>query len=148
MNVDPNIWGSKYWFVLHTISLTYPDNPTDTAKRKYYDFIQNLPLFLPHADIGKQFASILDRYPVKPYLDSKVMFVKWMHFVHNEINKITGREDMSYSHFIEMMRKKLNMSPERKSVSLFYKTNLKYTALIIFFVFIILYNSYYRPLYI
>ena len=52
MALDPKVWGPHYWFVLHTIALTYPITPNDVCKKKYYDFIHNLPLFLPIGQIG------------------------------------------------------------------------------------------------
>ena len=44
---DPTIWGPHYWFFLHTISHTYPLYPNEVTKKKYYDLIQNMPLFIP-----------------------------------------------------------------------------------------------------
>jgi len=90
MTLDPKVWGPHYWFVLHTIALKYPLNPNTTVKKKYYDFIQNLPLFIPIDDFGNLFSSFLDKYPVTPYLDSRESFVKWMHFIHNKINIYLG----------------------------------------------------------
>ena len=52
MALEPNIWGPHYWFVLHTIALTYPHTPNEVMRKKYYDLIQNLPLFLPVEEIG------------------------------------------------------------------------------------------------
>jgi len=101
IDIDPKIWGKSFWYTLHTISFTYPDTPNDTAKKKYYDLIQNLPLFLPNKKISNQFIEILDKYPVKPYLDSKTMFIKWMHFIHNEINKLNYKDPMPYDHYIK-----------------------------------------------
>ena len=86
MALDPTVWGPFYWFVFHTIALTYPTNPNETIKKKYYDFIHNIPLFLPVQTIGNNFSVLLDKYPVTPYLDSQSSFVKWMHFIHNKIN--------------------------------------------------------------
>ena len=107
MALDPTVWGPFYWFVLHTIALTYPTNPNETIKKKYYDFIQNLPLFLPIPAIGNKFSDLLDKYPVVPYLDSQPSLVKWMHFIHNKINvsinlpEITMEEAMVnyYEHY-------------------------------------------------
>ena len=93
--LDPKIWGPQFWFVLHTMTLTYPLNPNETTKKKYYDFIQNLPLFLPIAEIGNNFILFLDRYPVTPYLDSRESFIKWMHFIHNKINLANNIPEMS-----------------------------------------------------
>ena len=47
--LDPKIWGPHYWFFLHTIAVTYPHNPNSVTKKKYYDLIQNLHIFLPIA---------------------------------------------------------------------------------------------------
>jgi hypothetical protein len=107
MALEPSVWGPHYWFVLHTIALTYPINPNETIKKKYYDFIQNIPLFLPIPAIGNQFSNLLDKFPVSPYLDSQPSLVKWMHFIHNKINislnlpEITMEEAMVnyYEHY-------------------------------------------------
>ena len=55
MNLNPKIWGPYYWFVLYTIAISYPTSPNDVTKKKYYDLIQNFPLFLPSSDIGNTF---------------------------------------------------------------------------------------------
>ena len=86
MVLDPKIWGPHYWFFLHTVSLNYPLYPNDISKKKYYDFIENFPLFIPVPDIAKSFSQILDEFPVTPYLDSRESFIKWIHFIHNKVN--------------------------------------------------------------
>jgi hypothetical protein len=86
MSLDPKIWGPQYWFVLHTIALTYSETPNEVIKKKYYDFYQNLPLFLPVEEIGNNFSKFLDKYPVSPYLESRQSLVRWTHFIHNKIN--------------------------------------------------------------
>ena len=95
MVLNPKVWGPHYWFVLHTIANTYPLAPNDVTKKKYYDFIQNLPLLLPIEEIGNSFAKYLDKYPVTPYLDSRPSFMKWMHFIHNKINVSIGGPELS-----------------------------------------------------
>ena len=95
MALNPEVWGPFYWFVLHTIALTYPANPNEVIKKKYYDFIHNLPLFLPVSTIGNQFSVLLDKFPVTPYLDSQPSFVKWMHFIHNKINETLNKHEIN-----------------------------------------------------
>jgi hypothetical protein len=95
MALDPKIWGPHFWFVLHTIAITYPYTPNEVTKKKYYDFIQNLPLMIPVDEIGNTFSQFLDRYPVTPYLDSRQSFTKWMHFIHNKINSAIGVPEMT-----------------------------------------------------
>lgn len=86
MIFEPSVWGPHYWFTLHTISMCYPEHVNEVTKKKYYDFIQNFPLFIPIENIGNTFSKMLDKYPVTPYLDSRESFMKWVHFIHNKIN--------------------------------------------------------------
>ena len=95
MALDPDVWGPKYWFVLHSIAITYPHTVNDVTKKKYYEFIQNLPLFLPNEEIGNKFTLLLDKYPVTPYLDSRASFSKWMHFIHNKINSLLNKDEIT-----------------------------------------------------
>ena len=95
MALDPTVWGPHYWFVLHTIAITYPEHPNDVVKKKYYDFLHNMPLFLPVKEIGNGFSKMLDKYPVTPYLDSQASFVKWVHFIHNKYNIALDKPELS-----------------------------------------------------
>ena len=87
MTFDPSVWGPHYWFFLHTISLTYPKRPNDVTKKKYYDFVQNIPMFLPVEEIATHFSKLLNEYPIQPYLDNRESFIKWFWFIHNKINE-------------------------------------------------------------
>tara|TARA_A100001015_G_C14859376_1_gene659707 strand:- start:302 stop:742 length:441 start_codon:yes stop_codon:yes gene_type:complete len=96
----PDVWGPHYWFFLHTISLTYPINPNKIIKKKYYDLIMNFPLFIPIDAIGNSFSKLLDKYPIQPYLDSRESFIKWVHFIHNQINIDLDKPTMEYQQFL------------------------------------------------
>jgi hypothetical protein len=85
--LDPTIWGPKYWFFLHTVAMSYPHRPNDVTKKKYYELIQNMPLFIPVESMGNDFSKLLELYPVTAYLDSRDSFIKWLHFIHNKINE-------------------------------------------------------------
>ena len=94
MNLDPDIWGPHYWFFLHTLAYSYPATPNAITKRKYYDCIHNLPLFIPHDEIGNKFSRLLDKYPVTPYLDKRESFLRWVNFIHNKVNYNQGKEEV------------------------------------------------------
>jgi len=95
MTLNPEIWGPHYWFFLHTIALIYPRYPNAITKKKYYNLIQDLPLFIPDAKIAKEFSELLDKYPVTPYLDSRPSFNKWIHYIHNKINFILNKPQIN-----------------------------------------------------
>jgi hypothetical protein len=84
--LNPQIWGPHYWFFLHTIAMSYPVYPNAITKKKYYEFFLTLPLFIPVAEISKDFETLLTMYPVNTYLDSREKLVQWVHFIHNKIN--------------------------------------------------------------
>jgi len=97
--LDPNIWGPHYWFFLHTVSMTYPNRPNALTKKKYYEFIQNLPLFIPVEKISVEFSKLIDQYPIAPYLDNRDSFVRWVHFIHNKINQKLEKPEISLNDF-------------------------------------------------
>ena len=97
--LDPKVWGPHYWFFLHTIAMSYPQFPNVVTKKKYYEFIQNLPLFIPVEEISGKFTKLLDQYPVSPYLDSRDTFVRWTYFIHNKINEYLEKPKISLNQF-------------------------------------------------
>jgi len=103
--LDPDIWMPNMWFFLRTIAHTYPDTPNQIIKRKYYDFIQNLPLFIPHTEWRKQFSNILDSVPITPYLANRDSFFFWIHFIENRMNRIMGKEEYTLLYHMDQYYK-------------------------------------------
>jgi hypothetical protein len=85
--LEPKVWGPHYWFFIHTVAMTYPNRPNAVTKKKYYELIQNLPLFIPVEHMAGEFSKLLDKYPVTPYLDNRESLIRWTHFIHNKINQ-------------------------------------------------------------
>ena len=97
--LEPKVWGPHYWFFIHTVAMTYPVRPNAVTKKKYYEFIQNLPLFIPVENIAGEFSKLLDKYPVMPYLDNRESLIRWTHFIHNKINKKLEKPTISLNEF-------------------------------------------------
>ena len=98
---DPIVWGPHFWFILMTLAVSYPLKANDVTQKKYYDFITNLPLFIPHPQIGNKFSSLIDKYPVSPYLEGKDSFLKWVHFIHNKINVQLGKDEITMTEALD-----------------------------------------------
>lgn len=137
--LDSNIWGPHYWFVLFTIAITYPIYPNDVSKKKYYDFIQNLPLFIPNEKFSNDFINVLDKFPVTPYLDSRESFIRWVHFIHNQINIKLNKPILSLEEAMEKYY--LNYIPKPTLDINYIKKKKKYIYLI--FIIILLFIIYY-----
>lgn len=130
MRLNPEVWLEHFKFIMTTISLKYPEYPNDVTKKKYYEFIQNIPLFIPMKPLGDDFIKMIDDFPVTPYLDSRLSFMKWVNFIHNKISRKMGIPDESLFDSLEKYyscyKPKYLVSEERK------QQNMKYIKFSIF----------------
>ena len=101
MGLDPIVWLPHFQFVMQTMAISYPKHPNDLSKKKYYGFIQNLPVFLPDKPMGTYFIKLLDDFPVTPYLSSGMSFMKWVHFMNNKLNKAIGQPEIDFYESLE-----------------------------------------------
>jgi len=141
MKFSPSVWGPHYWFFLHTVAESYPLSPNQVTKRKYYDLIQNFPLFIPNEDIGNKFSKILDKYPVTPYLDGRESFMRWMHFIHNKINVMLGKEEISLPLALDQYDGEYKPRTVRLSETLNMRKHILYSVFVLS-CFILIYMSY------
>jgi len=139
MVLDPKVWGPHYWFFLHTISMSYPLRPNSVTKKKYYEFIQNLPLFIPVESISSDFSKLLDQYPISPYLDSRDSFIRWVWFIHNKINEKLEKNKISLNKFYELYYEEYKPKDIKNREMNRLKNKLVYLCLVIFFVAMIVY---------
>jgi len=137
MHFDPTVWGPHYWFFLHTIAESYPLTPNATTKRKYYDLIQNMPLFIPNPNIGNKFSEYLDKYPVTPYLDNRDSFVRWVHFIHNKFNVLLGKQEISLPFALEKYRAQYKPKPLILSEKINVRKHVIHAVLILVLLFLI-----------
>ena len=98
---DAKVWGPHYWFFMMSVAMTYSDFPNDIIKRKYYDFYMNLPLFIPNKEMAKTMLTMLDSYPLTPYLSSKDSLIRWVVFIHNKVNTMIGKPNISVDEAIK-----------------------------------------------
>ena len=127
---NPDVWGPHYWFFMHTIAFSYPNTPNSVTKRKYYDLIQNFPLFIPISEIGNHFSHLLDKYPVTPYLDNRESFIRWVHFIHNKLNAHLGKEEISLYESIDRYYMNYQIKPVIISERINMKKHYIFSALI------------------
>ena len=128
MLLNPNIWFIYFKFIMITISLYYPKYPNDVTKKKYYDFIQNIPLYFPEYPLGNNLIKYLELHPLTPYLDSRESFIKWIHYINNKICLDLNMEQETLEETFKNYYDKY--TPPKK------KKDKKYTY--IFFIFFIM----------
>jgi len=129
--LDPKIWGPHYWFFLHTLAMTYPNHPNAVTKKKYYEFVQNLPLFIPVEQISKEFEKLIDIYPITPYLDNRDSFTRWMHFIHNKINEKLEKPPISLNNFFVQYYNQYKSQNEKMAEYYKLKEKLVYGGILV-----------------
>jgi hypothetical protein len=119
--------------------MSYPVSPNAVTKKKYYDFITNLPLFIPVGSMATEFSKLLEEYPVAPYLDSRDSLIRWMHFIHNKINERLEKPKISLEEFFvryyEFYKPPIIQNETWKA----WQEKIKYAVLVSILVFIIFY---------
>lgn len=137
--LDPTVWGPHMWFFLHTIAMTYPLRPNAVTKKKYYDFIQNIPFFIPIEHMAGEFTKLLDEFPVQPYLDKRETLIKWVWFIHNKINKKLEKPQITLKEFYVKYYEEYK--PKNVKLMEYYKlkSKLMYSFILLGFIGIIYY---------
>ena len=128
--LEPAVWGPHFWFFLTTIALIYPHTPNEEIKRKYYDLITNLPVFLPNENISKSFAEMLQTYPVVPYLDTRADLIEWIHYIHNKVNVKLEKPEITIDQFYERYYNQYKTKAEQYAETYEWREKMIYLSLV------------------
>ena len=112
--MDPNVWGPKAWFFLHTITFNYPENPTEKDKIIYSSFFNSLTNVLPCSICANHYKENLKKYPIETNLDNKDDLVNWLINLHNLVNEYNKKPTLSYNEVIDYYKMKYNISNKIK----------------------------------
>lgn len=61
---DPSVFGSAYWWTLHTMAQNYPDTPSVSKEMACRNFVSSLPYMLPDDHSGRRMQGIELAYPL------------------------------------------------------------------------------------
>jgi hypothetical protein len=103
--MDPKIWGPKLWFVIHTIALNYPNNPTYQDKRNHEDFFNQLVYMIPCDKCRIHYRQRLDKYPVIQHLENSDTLFRYTILIHNDVNEMLNKPRLSYEDVLKFYKK-------------------------------------------
>jgi hypothetical protein len=87
-NFITKIWGPSYWFTLHCVSFSYPDEPTEDDKQKFKLYFENLILPCSYCQISYKHFIISEPTILNDNaLKNKNSLTKWLYDIHNRVNK-------------------------------------------------------------
>ena len=129
--MNPKFWGPHAWIFLHSITMSYPKEPTEQDKQIYLSFFTNLQNIIPCEKCQYNYSNNLEKYPIEPGLKTRETLIQWLINIHNEINKENGSPEYSYDQVIEEYQyKMMNLGRDQTMV---YK---------IIIVFLVIYIGY------
>jgi hypothetical protein len=107
-NINPNVWGPKFWYTWHSVALGYPDNPTDLDKENYKNFYIYFSYVLPCEACSKDSYSRIKSVDWNNVLTSRKNLIKWTYNYHNDINIKLDKKIFENKNFKDnMLSKKL-----------------------------------------
>jgi len=96
--MNPELWGPKMWFYMHTVAINYPDTPSNEDTKHYRNFFENIKYTLPCSSCRMNYINHFNEIPIR--LDSKMELFNWTVDIHNKVNGLLGKPILSYSEAI------------------------------------------------
>jgi len=104
----PDVWGPPGWKFIHFVTMGYPNYPTESIKKKYYNYFHSLKNVIPCSICASHFAENLDILPLDDnVLSSRENLVRWGINIHNIVNKKNGKKEYTFEEGIEEILKPL-----------------------------------------
>uniref|UniRef100_A0A8R1EM96 Sulfhydryl oxidase n=1 Tax=Caenorhabditis japonica TaxID=281687 RepID=A0A8R1EM96_CAEJA len=100
--VNKDELGRSTWNLLHTMSVYYPEKPTEEDKNRAKTFMNLLGQTYPCDFCAKDLRKDLKEEP--PKVESRQEFAVWMCQLHNKVNKKTGKAEFDCKNVMERWR--------------------------------------------
>lgn len=118
--IDPKLWGKSGWIFLHSVTLGYPNDPTDDDKNNYRIFFNTIKDVLPCGKCRQNYSNSIGKYGLTDdVLISRDALVNWLIRIRSDdmyttnkninvktimneigITKVNPLENINYSHVL------------------------------------------------
>ncbi|PWZ00456.1 hypothetical protein BCV70DRAFT_147520, partial [Testicularia cyperi] len=83
--------GRSTWHFLHTMTLRFPDKPTEQESETLRSFFNNFAMLYPCGECAHHFQELLKEFP--PQVGSRMTASLWLCSLHNEVNKSLNKPE-------------------------------------------------------
>lgn len=94
MSIESTVWGPHFWYVLHSIAITYPDRPTRAKMNALMSMMTGLSELIPCPICKEHFIKIvakgIDKEGIPKIADvltNRYDFFRWVYDVHDFVNR-------------------------------------------------------------
>ena len=95
MGYAPDLWGPSTWHTIHLLCYTAPTTLSASEQLRYTAFFKALPFVLPCATCSEHLQAHYTEHPVENYVGSQASLFEWSVHVHNAVNKMLGKPEVS-----------------------------------------------------
>jgi hypothetical protein len=111
-NLGPESWGPHAWKFIHIVALAYPVKPTLEDKQNYKRFYTTIGDIIPCAHCREHYKENLVKNPITDdILMNRKKLLNWTIDIHNEVNKLTGKNTYDYDTAVELITRNYECSP-------------------------------------
>ena len=118
--IKPNIWGPHFWKVIHYIAMSYPENPSVYDKEYYKNFYKSIQYVLPCSNCKSHMQENLKSIPIENYLNNNKDLFKWTVDLHNNVNKVNGKQEISYQNAYKIYSNNMTSNNTKKENLILY----------------------------
>tara|TARA_B000000477_G_C6084250_1_gene224633 strand:+ start:214 stop:633 length:420 start_codon:yes stop_codon:yes gene_type:complete len=105
--MDPEKWGYHGWYFIHNIALGYDETFSYQKKQNYINFFNVISDVIPCEKCSKHYKEYILKNP--PNIKNKDSLFKWTVDIHNNVNKILNKDQISYNKAYDIwLDKKIN----------------------------------------
>ena len=111
--MNPDIWGPHAWFLLYSVALAYPEEPTKEDKTNYFNFYMSLQDVLPCLKCRVHYSQHIKNIPLTDdILNNKLSLFKWVHTIQSAVKESQGKKPYTLSSTIEYFNKSYSTNKE------------------------------------
>ncbi|KAI9511469.1 ERV/ALR sulfhydryl oxidase domain-containing protein [Russula earlei] len=88
--------GRATWKLLHTMTLRYPEHPTDDEREAIRSYFYLTSRLYPCGECAAEFQQLLELYP--PQTSSRLSASSWLCFIHNKVNERLEKPTFDCAH--------------------------------------------------
>jgi hypothetical protein len=108
MGYAPEIWGPSTWNTIHLLCYTAPETLSAGEQLRYTAFFKALPYVLPCATCSAHLLKHYEDLPIENAVHTGAALFEWSVHIHNTVNRMLGKPEMSVEDAKSIWKKKLN----------------------------------------
>ena len=104
---SPEIWGSKFWYVLHNGAVNYPIAASITWQEKMIGFIKGIYVMLPCVSCSQHALSYIESSDLSVVVKGRRELFTFFWEFHNDVNRRINKKVVSFEEATKIWNLKL-----------------------------------------